>query len=250
MANWYYYDENGQKQGPITSPQLQALAVNGVITPSSRIATEDGREGAAGSIPGLKFPPPPPPPLETTGENSPFRKLEPADFTEPSYSRAVPALRSNDSFNVPPESTSSPILWFFKWFFYWLFDYKFKSIYYFAFIRIIIRVVYIIALIYTVVGIAAVPFTEPNLKNIMEEILFREELSSNFTNFLAFLDVIGHILSLVVIRFACEFWIFFIDWLVNTNQAAKRIIAEKDWFVKTQQAALFIIEEKEKQEEH
>jgi hypothetical protein len=114
MANWYYYDENGQKQGPITSPQLQTLATNGVITPSSRLATEDGREGAAGSIPGLKFPPPPPPPLETTGENSPFRKLEPADFTEPSYSRAVPPPQFNGSLNRVnvrlPESTSESFL--------------------------------------------------------------------------------------------------------------------------------------------
>jgi uncharacterized Tic20 family protein len=53
MANWYYYDNNGQKQGPITSAQLQTLVINKIVTHTTRIVTEDGRETAAGAINGL-----------------------------------------------------------------------------------------------------------------------------------------------------------------------------------------------------
>jgi uncharacterized Tic20 family protein len=59
MANWYYYDNNGQKQGPISSTQLQTLVANKIVTPTTIIATEDGRETAAGSINGLFSTPPP-----------------------------------------------------------------------------------------------------------------------------------------------------------------------------------------------
>jgi uncharacterized Tic20 family protein len=59
MANWYYYDNNGQKQGPITSAQLQTLVINKIVIPTTRIVTEDGRETAAGAINGLFSTPPP-----------------------------------------------------------------------------------------------------------------------------------------------------------------------------------------------
>ncbi|MDR1268377.1 MAG: DUF4870 domain-containing protein [Planctomycetaceae bacterium] len=59
MANWYYYDNNGQKQGPITSAQLQTLVANKIVIPATKIVTEDGRETVAGSINGLFLTPPP-----------------------------------------------------------------------------------------------------------------------------------------------------------------------------------------------
>ncbi|MDR2437989.1 MAG: DUF4870 domain-containing protein [Planctomycetaceae bacterium] len=59
MANWYYYDNNGQKRGPITSAQLQTLVINKIVIPTTRIVTEDGRETAAGAINGLFTTPPP-----------------------------------------------------------------------------------------------------------------------------------------------------------------------------------------------
>ncbi|MDR0870877.1 MAG: GYF domain-containing protein [Planctomycetaceae bacterium] len=67
MANWYYHDKNGQKQGPINSVQLKTLAAQGIITPDTTITTEKGRGAIAGQIKGLEFPqqmvPPVPPPV-------------------------------------------------------------------------------------------------------------------------------------------------------------------------------------------
>ncbi len=59
MANWFYYDANGEKIA-VTGNQLQALAQQGTITPETVIETEDGRRGAAGKL-GLAFPKPKPP---------------------------------------------------------------------------------------------------------------------------------------------------------------------------------------------
>lgn len=56
--NWFFYDKTGKKQGPITSAQLKSLAAVGTIVPSTRIATETGREMTADKITGL-FPEPP-----------------------------------------------------------------------------------------------------------------------------------------------------------------------------------------------
>jgi hypothetical protein len=53
MANWFYYDDNGQKQGPIDNAQLKALAEQRVILPETLIETEDGRQGRAGKVKGL-----------------------------------------------------------------------------------------------------------------------------------------------------------------------------------------------------
>jgi hypothetical protein len=56
MTNWYYFDNNGQKQGPINSAQLKTLAANGLVTPTTTILTEDGKGSVAGKIKGLEFP--------------------------------------------------------------------------------------------------------------------------------------------------------------------------------------------------
>jgi hypothetical protein len=56
MANWFYYDDNGQKLGPINNMLLKALVAQGVILPETIVETEDGRKGRAGKIKGLTFP--------------------------------------------------------------------------------------------------------------------------------------------------------------------------------------------------
>lgn len=53
--NYYYFDQNGQKQGPIDDKELQELATQGIITPVSPLETESGFQGQAGQIPNLKF---------------------------------------------------------------------------------------------------------------------------------------------------------------------------------------------------
>jgi len=55
MSTWFYYDNNGQKQGPVSGGQLKGLAKAGVITPETMIETEDGKTATAGQVKGLTF---------------------------------------------------------------------------------------------------------------------------------------------------------------------------------------------------
>lgn len=53
MTKFFYYDNNGQKQGPIDDTQLKLLAEQGTITPQTPLETEGGHKGKAGQISGL-----------------------------------------------------------------------------------------------------------------------------------------------------------------------------------------------------
>lgn len=55
MPKFFYYDANGQKQGPVNEPQLQSLATQGIVTPETALETESGYRGVASQIPGLNF---------------------------------------------------------------------------------------------------------------------------------------------------------------------------------------------------
>ena len=55
MANWYYYNEDGEKVGPITSRQLKKLAAHGIVTPGTTVETENGTTGLAKDVNGLTF---------------------------------------------------------------------------------------------------------------------------------------------------------------------------------------------------
>lgn len=56
MAFWYYYNENGEKLGPVTDNVLKALAQQGQITQSTVLENQQGRMTEAGKIAGLPFP--------------------------------------------------------------------------------------------------------------------------------------------------------------------------------------------------
>lgn len=66
MTNYFYFDANGQKHGPINGHQLQALATQGIVTPETPIETDSGQRGTAGQISGLKFGPAMPPSFAQT----------------------------------------------------------------------------------------------------------------------------------------------------------------------------------------
>ncbi|MCL2005521.1 MAG: DUF4339 domain-containing protein, partial [Planctomycetaceae bacterium] len=55
MSNWFYYDSNGQKQGPYTSAQFKELAKQGVVTPDTMIETAEGKTAPARKVKGLTF---------------------------------------------------------------------------------------------------------------------------------------------------------------------------------------------------
>jgi hypothetical protein len=56
MTNWYYYDADGQKLGPIRGRDLSAFAKNGTVTPETVVENEQGKKGKAGQVQGLEFP--------------------------------------------------------------------------------------------------------------------------------------------------------------------------------------------------
>ena len=62
MANFYFTDADGNRQGPLTPEQIQALADRGTITPDTLLESEAGHTGKAGQIRGLKFDTTKPPP--------------------------------------------------------------------------------------------------------------------------------------------------------------------------------------------
>jgi len=55
MSTWFYYDNKGQKLGPVSGGQLKGLAKAGMITPETVIETEEGKKAAAGKVKGLTF---------------------------------------------------------------------------------------------------------------------------------------------------------------------------------------------------
>ena len=56
MSDWFYYDKNGEKVGPITVAFLKELARRGVVTRETRIENINGRSEIAGNVRGLAFP--------------------------------------------------------------------------------------------------------------------------------------------------------------------------------------------------
>jgi len=55
MTNWFYYDNDGTKQGPVTDGQLKGLAKQDIITPETIIETEEGKTVPARKVKGLTF---------------------------------------------------------------------------------------------------------------------------------------------------------------------------------------------------
>ena len=55
-ANWYYFNGNKEKFGPITSGELKQLVLQGTVTPETFIEDPTGRTGLAKDVKGLIFP--------------------------------------------------------------------------------------------------------------------------------------------------------------------------------------------------
>jgi hypothetical protein len=55
MTNFFYFDQNNQKCGPVSEEQLKVLASFGLITPQTPMETDTGDKGVAGQIPGINF---------------------------------------------------------------------------------------------------------------------------------------------------------------------------------------------------
>jgi hypothetical protein len=56
MAIWHYYNESGEKVGPVRGRELIALVQQGTVTPETKIEDSDGRTALAKNVRGLTFP--------------------------------------------------------------------------------------------------------------------------------------------------------------------------------------------------
>lgn len=81
MTNFFYYDTNGQKFGPVNSQQLRALVTQKIITPQTPMETDAGHKGLAGQIPGLFTAPAPFDPFATATPQTTPRPIQRSDST-------------------------------------------------------------------------------------------------------------------------------------------------------------------------
>ncbi|MDR3233703.1 MAG: DUF4339 domain-containing protein [Planctomycetaceae bacterium] len=197
--NWYYYDNNGEKQGLITHEALKDLAANGVITPQTRLETESGKQGIAGQIKGLIFPANP-------------------------YPGGTAKPKEADLNTVSAEQASS----FFSWFFSWLFDFGFKQSKVMAFIHTIACIAYILSIIVVscqyVIIVVLVTGTLMNTA---------DNLQSGLGGLILLIlsvpvAVCLYLLTLCIIRLSFEWIIYFFDWMVDVRTAANHFTREAE----------------------
>ena len=188
MPNYYYFNASGQKYGLVSDQQLQALAAQGVITPSTPLETEGGHKGLAGQIPGLKFNTAPPPSFVQQEHTTPYSQ------GASSYSQ------TNES-----ESVVGSI-------FSWLFDFAFRDL------RLPIinlwacRIVYVICFIAAI--ITGLILTLQCLLIGLNESIELIFIGIPFT-------LLGTVLSILTARLLCEWYIIVFDWIVETTKAAR-----------------------------
>ena len=107
MPNYFYFDANGQKHGLVNDQQLQALATQGIITPTTPLETEGGHTGVAGQIPGLKF-------------NTASPTAQPAQVASPKQATYYSPPRLSAAHQRASESVSTGTPW--------LLDFSFQEI--------------------------------------------------------------------------------------------------------------------------
>ena len=55
MTNWYYYEDDGQRQGVYSDGQLKWLAKHGIVTPDTLVESDEGGVTQAKKVRGLLF---------------------------------------------------------------------------------------------------------------------------------------------------------------------------------------------------
>ena len=103
MANYFYTDTDGQKQGPIDLEQLKKLATNGNIEPKTPLevnyAGNSVRKLRARDVPDLKFNTVEPPPIDNTPHAPPPVALPPVDSTT-EHAQTSPGQTSPGFFDI------------------------------------------------------------------------------------------------------------------------------------------------------
>jgi len=95
MPNFFYFDQNYQKQGPVSEERLRELAAQGLITPNSPVESDTGHKGVAGQLPSLTF-----------GTAAPTPSAQPTQ-TPPPPVKPAPAVSSNPGVVSAPSGAAT-----------------------------------------------------------------------------------------------------------------------------------------------
>ena len=115
---WHYFNEIGEKIGPITDKELKHFAQHGVITPETIIETKDGKTVPARRIEGLM-----PPETVQPEPEKPFIAASPFSVqndSAPSPATAF-AAQTVQAVRTHGQKTAKSAM-------FWLFDFAFRDI--------------------------------------------------------------------------------------------------------------------------
>ena len=102
MSDWYYYNENNAKVGPISTNEIRAFAKSGRITPETIIENVNGRSVVARQVKGLVFPRTA---IASSDDDNPFTLSIPVTVANPSVNipstefKTIPAKESGNFFD-------------------------------------------------------------------------------------------------------------------------------------------------------
>jgi len=181
MTTFFLSDANGQKHS-VNEQQLQTLAAQGKITPTTPLETEDGHKGLAGQIPGLKF---------NFATSTPF-------------TQTAPQMTNWTSTQHSENSVGGSIL-------SWLTDFAFQDLRLPVINLWACRIVYVICFFAAILW--AVGMTLMGLGSLGPHpgLLI-----------LVPLFCLGATLFIFLTRLLCEWYIIVFDWIIITTEAARK----------------------------
>ena len=201
MANYFYTDADGNKQGPLTIEQLQALAEREIIKPDTPLTTDGGHTGLARQIRGLNF--------NATAESPSFTQT----------SQAAQQIRDKAQ-TVAKQAGEWAKKEGIKGFRTWLLDFAFRDLRLPVINLWLSRIVYAICCLVAVIVLAVATIFLPFR---CLELVFERDFSMALTGICIVLPLfwLGTLLCVILIRLSLESYIILFDWVVETTKAAK-----------------------------
>jgi hypothetical protein len=204
MAQFFYTGTDGNKQGPLSVEQIQALIDRGSITPNTPLETDSGHTGLAGQIPGLNFDTAPLP----LSQRSPILRAGNTAIKE----AGVAAKAVGEGWTVARQWTI----------FAWLLDFAFRDLRLPEVSRWVCRIVYAITWVVAVLTILYVTFRAITLPVISSDEYGYTVYGIPDRIVDLFKVWIGCPLFVVAVRIACEWQIILLDWVAETRKAARK----------------------------
>ncbi|GHT18557.1 hypothetical protein FACS1894189_6610 [Planctomycetales bacterium] len=200
MANFFYYDRNGTKRGPIAPQELQDLVVQGIVTPETSLETESGHKGLAGQIPGLNFP-----------------------SSAPSSQAAQAAMKTaqsamNATVSIVRQASER------KGILAWLFDFAFRNIKLPVINLWFCRIVYAIYFVAAILGL--IGGTLAILYFTFEAVRYG---GASYSFGILFIPLFWIVIAIAIIavRLCLEWEVMVVDWIILTTQAARRFLDDE-----------------------